>query len=304
MHPVLAVVLAVASAACYAVSAAIQHREASRQVGAGAALLTGLLRRRMWWTAQACTLVGALVHLAALAAGPLVLVQPVGVLALVLALPVGARFGGVRVTGMSWAGAGCVVVGLPAVLAMVPHRADVVAPVVPFPVAAAVVGAAVAVAALVAAVIKRHSQAAAVLHAGGAALCFGMTSGSVKSLWIGSGGPVAGLVGVAAGAIGIALAQHAYRDGGLGAPLAVQTLGDPVTAMAVGILVLGEPLVTSPARIALGLVGIAVTVLGVALLSARRARRTTTPRPAVAVPGVPRAAGSPSPTGTPTGRAA
>src|SRR3954451_21854416 len=99
MHPVLAVVLAVASAACYAVSAAIQHREASRQDGTGAALLTGLLRRRMWWaaqagalrpgrrrrrwwgTAQAGTLVGALVHLAALAAGPLVLVQPVGVLA-------------------------------------------------------------------------------------------------------------------------------------------------------------------------------------------------------------------------------
>src|SRR3954447_11998425 len=126
MHPVLAVVLAVASAACYAVCAAIQHREASRQVGAGAALLTGLLRRRMWWTAQACTLVGALGHLAALGARPLVLVQPaggpvvwvqrVGVLALVLALPVGARFGGVRVTGMAWAGAGCVVVGLPAVL--------------------------------------------------------------------------------------------------------------------------------------------------------------------------------------------
>jgi hypothetical protein len=291
MHPVLAVVLAVASAACYAVSAAIQHREASRQDGTGTALLTGLLRRRMWWTAQACTLVGALVHLAALAAGPLVLVQPVGVLALVLALPVGARFGGVRVTRLAWVGAGCVVLGLPAVLAMVPHRAGALvgatAPAVPFPAAAAVIGAVVGLAALGAAVVKRTArQTAAVLHAGGAALCFGMTSGSVKSLWIGSGGPVAVLVGLATVPIGIALAQHAYRDGGLGAPLAVQTLGDPVTAMAVGILVLGEPLVTSPARIALGLAGISVTVLGVALLSSRGARRAPAPRAAVAVPSV------------------
>jgi hypothetical protein len=291
MHPVLAVVLAVASAACYAVSAAIQHREASRQAGTGAALLTGLLRRRTWWTAQACTLVGALVHLAALAAGPLVLVQPVGVLALVLALPVGARFGGVRVTRVAWVGAGCVVLGLPAVLAMVPHRAGALitatAPVVPFPAAAAVVAAAVGLAALGAGVVKRRGrQTAAVLHAGGAALCFGMTSGSVKSLWIGAGGPVAVLVGLATVPIGIALAQHAYRDGGLGAPLAVQTLADPVTAMAIGILVLGEPLVTSPARVVLGLAGISVTVLGVALLSSRGARRAPTPRPAVAVPSV------------------
>jgi hypothetical protein len=287
VHPVLAVVLAVASAACYAVSAAIQHREASRQAGTGAALLTGLLRRRMWWVAQACTLVGALVHLAALGAGPLVLVQPVGVLALVLALPLGARFGGVRVTGLAWVGAGCVVVGLPAVLAMVPHRAEGVAPIVPFPLAAATVGAAVGLAALGAAVVRRHrQQTAAVLHAGGAALCFGMTSGSVKSLWVGIGGPVAVLVGLATVPIGIALAQHAYRGGGLGAPLAVQTLADPVTAMAVGILVLGEPLVTSPARIALGLAGIAVTVLGVALLSSRGAQHAPTPRPAVAVPSV------------------
>jgi drug/metabolite transporter (DMT)-like permease len=284
VHPALAVVLAVGSAACYAVSAAIQHREASRQTGAGAALLAGLLRRRLWWTAQACTLLGALVHLAALAAGPLVLVQPVGVLALVLALPVGARFGGGRVTASAWAGAACVVVGLPAVLAMVPHHGEVGAPVVPFPVAAAVVGAVVALAAAGAAVVRHRRQVAAVLHAGGAALCFGMTSGSVKSLWTGAGGPVAVLVGLATVPIGIALAQHAYRGGGLGAPLAVQTLADPVTAVAVGILVLGEPLVTSPARIALGVAGIAATAVGVALLSSRGARTAPLPPPAVAAP--------------------
>jgi drug/metabolite transporter (DMT)-like permease len=286
VHPVLAVVLALASAACYAVSAAIQHREASRQTGDGAALLTGLLRRRMWWTAQACTLLGALVHLAALGAGPLVLVQPIGVMALVLALPLGARFGGVRVSRRAWAGAGAVVLGLPAVLAMVPHGGGVEPPVVSFPLAAAVVAAAAAaVAAVAAAAVRRgRRQVSAVLHAGGAALCFGMTSGSVKALWIGAGGPVAVLVGLAAVPIGIALAQLAYRDGGLGAPLAVQTLADPVTAMGIGILVLGEPLVTSPARVLLGLSGIAVTVAGVALLSSRGAQRATTPRPLVAVP--------------------
>lgn len=287
MQSVLAVALALVSAACYAVSATIQHREASRQSGSGTALITGLMRRRTWWLSQLCTLVGALLHLAALGAGPLVLVQPVGVLALVLALPLSARFGGVQVTRRAWVGAISVVLGLPAVLAMVPHGPVAEAPrVLPFPVAAAIVVGIVALAAVVAATVKHsHRRAAAVLQAGGAALCFGMTSGSVKALWIGAGGPVAVLVGVLSIPVGTALAQHAYRDGGLGAPLAVQTLADPVTAMSVGILVLGEPLITSPARLAIGLAGIAVTVAGVALLSARAAQpRTAEPRPLVGRP--------------------
>ena len=41
-------------------------------------------------------------------------------------------------------------------------------------------------------------------------------------------------------------------------------LADPITAMAIGVLSLGEQLAGNPLRIALGLLGIAVTVAGVA----------------------------------------
>jgi hypothetical protein len=67
---------------------------------------------------------------------------------------------------------------------------------------------------------------------------------------------------------GVVLAQHAYRANGLGASLAVLTLADPLCAAGIGILVLGEPIRTSPLHLALGLSGIAVTTFGVALLSA------------------------------------
>ena len=82
-------VLAVASTGCYAASAVLQEREAGRQDAGGAALLRGLVRRPWWWLAVAATVAGAVLHVAALASGPLSLVQPFGVLTLVLALPPG-----------------------------------------------------------------------------------------------------------------------------------------------------------------------------------------------------------------------
>jgi hypothetical protein len=76
--------------------------------------------------------------------------------------------------------------------------------------------------------------------------------------------------------VGLVLAQHAYRDGGLGAPLATLTLVDPLTAGLLGVMVLGEPISTSPVRLAIGVAGALLTAAGVAVLA---------PRPVVAGPG-------------------
>ncbi|HEX8518400.1 MAG TPA: DMT family transporter [Pseudonocardia sp.] len=274
MYAALAVGLALASAVCYALSAALQHHEASRQDGHGLGLLKALLRRPRWCAAVAASGLGALLHLGALGAGPLVLVQPLGITALVFALPLGARLNGTQVTRRSWGGAACVAVGLPAVMAMVPHHSGAPRPgVLSYPTAALVVGVLAAVAAGAAVLLgRRRPRRSSVLYAAAAALCFGLASGIVRALWTGQAGPPMVAVGLVAMGCGLLLAQHAYRDGGLGGPLATINLVDPLVASAIGVLVLGEPLTTAPLLLAVGIAGAVVTSVGVVLLSAAAAR--------------------------------
>ncbi|WP_103546731.1 hypothetical protein, partial [Streptomyces sp. B226SN101] len=72
---------------------------------------------------------------------------------------------------------------------------------------------------------------------------------------------------------GLLLSQTAYR-GGLGAPLAVVTLANPVAAAAIGLALLGERLQGGPVSLALALLGAAAAVRGVILLSRAQARNT------------------------------
>jgi drug/metabolite transporter (DMT)-like permease len=291
MYLQAAVLLAVASAVCYALSAVLQELEASRQQSVGGlALISRLVRRRRWWAAIAATIVGALLHLSAVAAGPLVVVQPIGVSTLVIALLIGSRLGHRAVPARSWAGAACVVTGLPAVLAAVPHDAlragtHLQATTDYWPTAAvlaAVIATALATALLLGA--AHRPRGSAIAYAAAAAVCFGFTSATAKTIIIGHLEPQRFAVGIIVVCLGTVLAQHAYRDGGLGAPLAVLTLLDPFTAGALGMLVLGEPFGTTPLRLALGITGGLITCVGVALLSQRptpaHIERHPTPNPA------------------------
>jgi hypothetical protein len=117
---------------------------------------------------------------------------------------------------------------------------------------------------------RSRPAVAAVSYAVAAATCFGLTSGVVRAVWLERATPVAVAAGLASAGVGIALAQQAYHDGGLGAPLATLTLVDPLSAGALGVLSLGETLDLAPARLALALCGGAATVLGVVLLSRRQ----------------------------------
>lgn len=272
MHPQLAVALALASAVCYALSAVLQEREASRQQAGGLALVARLARRRGWWAALAATAVGALLHLAAVGAGPLVIVQPIGVSTLVIALLIGSRLGRRRVPARSWAGAACVIAGLPAVLAAVPHDAGTHASdAAGYWQVAAVLAVVVALALVTALVLgaRSRSHVAGIAYAASAAVCFGFTSATAKTIWLGHLEVPRIAVGVVVVCLGTVLAQHAYRDGGLGAPLAVLTLLDPFTAGAMGMLVIGESFGTTPITLAIGVAGALVTSVGVGLLSAR-----------------------------------
>jgi hypothetical protein len=89
---------------------------------------------------------------------------------------------------------------------------------------------------------------------------------------------------------GLLLSQTAYR-GGLGAPLAVVTLANPVAAAAIGLALLGEGFQGGPAGLVPVLLGAVAAVRGVVLLS--RAQARTVPEAAVA-PGAVGVASTPS----------
>ncbi|MEU6305506.1 hypothetical protein ABZ879_22530, partial [Streptomyces chartreusis] len=74
-------------------------------------------------------------------------------------------------------------------------------------------------------------------------------------------------------ASGLLLSQTAYR-GGLGAPLAVVTLANPLAAAVIGLVLLGERLQGGPTGILLALAGAGLASWGVVLLS------RATPKPA------------------------
>ena len=90
----IAVALSLLSAVCYGAGAASQRLVAARM---GRPLtvrvvLTVLTRDRLWWVALLLNGLGAVLHVVALVFGALIVVQPLGLLALVFALPWAARF--------------------------------------------------------------------------------------------------------------------------------------------------------------------------------------------------------------------
>jgi hypothetical protein len=65
------------------------------------------------------------------------------------------------------------------------------------------------------------------------------------------------------------LTQRSYR-GGLGAPLAVTNLVNPASATAIGVVLLGEHLGTTPVEIALAVVCAVLAAVGVTQLARAR----------------------------------
>ncbi|MER7520647.1 hypothetical protein [Streptomyces sp. NPDC126499] len=114
---VAAVLLSLLSAAGYALAAVAQSRLASASTG-GRGALRRLLARPQWWWAVGLNAAGALAHVAALHYGPLTLVQPLGALTLVAALPIGAYGAHRRVTRAEWRGAAWTLVGLVGLVAV------------------------------------------------------------------------------------------------------------------------------------------------------------------------------------------
>lgn len=115
MSPLLlSVILALVSAVAYAAAAIVQERVAASATGPRYAPL----RSPAWWGSVLLNGVGATLHVAALAYGPLSLVQPLGALTIVFALPMAALFVGRRAGSRAWRGALMATVGLAGLLSL------------------------------------------------------------------------------------------------------------------------------------------------------------------------------------------
>ncbi|MEU0284276.1 DMT family transporter [Streptomyces sp. NPDC006147] len=272
----LSVVLSFVSAVAYAGGAIVQEQVALSSSGAQQ---YAPLRRPGWWAAVGLNGLGAVLHVVALAYGPLSLVQPLGALTIVFALPMAALFVGRRAGATAWRGALMATLGLAGLLALVgasgaqsldgPQR-----------VAAAVGTVAAVVTLMVAArAVHRHPAVRSILLATASGVAFGMSSVFTKTVavdWTGGVSaadlPSLAVIGVLATA-GMLLSQASYRGAGLAAPLATLTVVNPVVAAAVGITMFGETFRYGTTGTALALSCGVVAAGGLILLTTERLAR-------------------------------
>ncbi|MDN0198599.1 hypothetical protein [Streptomyces sp. S.PNR 29] len=263
----VAVALSLVSAVAYATAAVAQERLASRASGTGVLRLFG---SGAWWWSVVLNASAALLHVVALKYGPLTVVQPLGALTLVAAVPLGARLAGRRVSAAEWRGTALTLLGLAALLVTASG---------PAPENVLSVSEALAVAGGTAALIgllARPGTRPGLRHATASGIASGVASALTQTVTVAAtdrSGPLLSLqvVGVALlvavfATGGLLLSQTAYR-GGLGAPLAVVTLANPLAAAVIGLSLLGERLQGGAAGVLLALTGAALASWGVVLLS-------------------------------------
>ncbi|WP_033210898.1 DMT family transporter [Streptomyces bikiniensis] len=237
----LSVVLALVSAVAYAAAAIVQERVAASAAGPRYAPL----RRPAWWGAVVLNGVGAALHVAALAYGPLSLVQPLGALTIVFALPMAALFVGRGAGRRARHGALMATAGLAGLLSLTTGTdARALGDGDRWLLTGTAFG---AVGLLFAgAHLVGRPALRSVLLATAAGVSFGAASVFTKAVageWT-ARAPLAewtALLVLSAFAVGgLLLSQASYRGAGLAAPLATLTVVNPVVAAAVGVTLFGE----------------------------------------------------------------
>ncbi|HET7387439.1 MAG TPA: DMT family transporter [Nocardioidaceae bacterium] len=118
-------------------------------------------------------------------------------------------------------------------------------------------------------------NARAVAFALGAGTVYGVTAGLTKVVTgeLQHGGVLAALghwplyAGIAAGVTGVWLTQNALKPGALAAPVAAITLTDPLVAIAIGLVWLGESVTASAWAVAVQILAVLAMVVGVVILA-------------------------------------
>lgn len=246
-----AVAIGSALLASFVAAVGIVVRQAALQnpaINGGSAGAVAVLRDRLWWAGTTAAIAGYAFQALALAHGSLLLVQPMLVSALLFVLPLSAVRSGNRVPGSEWAWA-TLLTGALAVFVLVgqpreghyrsPTPAWTLALVAAVPVVVAVIGA-------------RHSagRTRATWLGVAVALLLGMIAVLTKTCthryavggWNALLTSPAPYVLVSLAVAATVLQQWAFQAGALQASVPIMLVGEPVVAVMLGIVVLGEQL--------------------------------------------------------------
>ena len=251
MSLALAVPLGIGSALVYGTSIVFQHRESHNAGQEDARHLVKLLKQPKWLAAVIGDFLGFVLNAAALAAGPVVVIQPLVVLMLPVALLVGWLAGGPRPNLADYLGSLAIVAGLSGFLILIGKPGEGHAPRARYFALAVLIVLAVG-AVLSLSVRSRGAVMRGAVYGTAAGMYFGTIGVMVDGLsdvvvhrgyagLVTTGRGIIPLVGIVVlGLSGIVLTQVSFQVGQLGATLPANTAADPFTAVLLGAILLRE----------------------------------------------------------------
>ncbi|WP_029117222.1 DMT family transporter [Mycobacterium sp. URHB0044] len=248
----LVVLLALCAAVFMAIGIVVRQRatiDVPSEQGVSAVMFTTLLRRPLWWAGTAAAVLGYVFQALALIKGSLILVQPLLVSALLFALPMSARLAGRRVTRGEWLWAGVLTASL-AVFVLLARPGPQERPAtVPVSTIVAIVCGVIIVGAVVVGV-KIGGWQRAVLLAVAVGVLFGSVAVLTKVVMhlfdergalrlLATPAPYALVI---LGVLATLLQQSAFHAGALQTSVPTMLVLEPVVAVFLGAILLGEEL--------------------------------------------------------------
>ncbi|HET6731776.1 DMT family transporter [Mycobacterium sp.] len=268
----LVVLLALLAAVFLAIGIVVRQRatlDVPAEHGVSAVMFLTLIRRPLWWAGTASAIAGFVFQALALANGSLLLVQPILVSALLFALPMSARLAHRRVTRAEWLWALLLTVSLAVFVLLAKTRPGDYEASLPTSAMVALVCTAAVLACVVVAV-RTMGWRRAVLLAVAVGLLFGVVAVLTKlvmhlltheGLQAVLTTPVLYLL-VVLGVIAVLLQQSAFHAGSLQTSVPTMLVLEPVIAVLLGAVVLGEHLTVN------GVKAVALTVAVAAMAAA------------------------------------
>ena len=246
----LAVLFALCAAVFAAIGIVVRQRatmDVPQEKGVSTVMLRTLLRRRVWWIGTASAVAGYAFQALALGFGSLLLVQPVLVSALLFALPLSARLAHRRVSRAEWSWALLLTAALAVFVVLArASTGSYSVPVTTTVVVTLVCGIVVGVCVLVA--TRSTNWRRAVLLAVAVGVMFGVVAVLTKIVMhmVAEGSmltvfttPALYLV-VVLGVVATLLQQSAFHAGSLQTSVPTMLVLEPVVAVVLGSVVLGE----------------------------------------------------------------
>lgn len=246
------VLLSLLAAVFLAIGIVVRQRatlDVPAEHGVSSVMFLTLLRRPLWWGGTAAAIAGYVFQALALANGSLLLVQPILVSALLFALPLSARLAHRRVTRAEWAWALLLTAALAVFVVLAkPSPGDYEATLSTSAVVAVVCT--VAVLACVAVAMRSVGWRRAVLLAVAVGVLFGVVAVLTKLVMhvLTHEGPMAVLLTpvpyllALLGVVAVLLQQSAFHAGSLQTSVPTMLTLEPVIAVLLGAIVLGEHL--------------------------------------------------------------